>query len=274
MGYIIATPQQFTARSLPPRRLSGLGVMPEYAIYRNGGGGGIYPYRRAPLPVAPKMALPPTPIAPAPAPAVAAAQPPSGYCVVTSSPETGGITSVVPCASGQGGVPVPGSAAVPAISYTSTPTPSVTSPVPSTQPLNQPYTDSYGNIWSYGASGWQISGNVSSALPVNQPYGGYGAASPVPANYPTSLPYTDTQGNTWTYGASGWQMSSYGPAGAAGAASYTGGTTSITTGSSYQSILDWLSQQTLISGIPNWGIVAAAGAGVLLLKNRGNGGRR
>lgn len=212
----------------------------------------MYRYR-SPLPVAPKIARPPTPIAPAPS--VPVVQPPSGYCLVTSSPETGGITSVVPCASGQGGVPIPGSSAR---------APSQTSLVPSTQPLNQPYTDAYGNVWTYGASGWQITGNASSVLPASP-------VSPVPANYPTSLPYTDRQGNTWTYGTSGWQTSSYGSS-AGGGGSYTGGTTTVSTSSGYQSVLDWLSQQTLISGIPNWGIVAAAGAAVLLLKNRG--GRR
>lgn len=228
MGYIIATPQKFTVRSVPSRaRLSGLGL--PYLQIR--GEENLPPWfaslrRTPPLPVAPVLSPALTP--PAPSSSIPSAAPPSGYCVVTSSPETGGITSVVPCASGQGGTPIPGSTPPP-VSYAPTPTPSVFSPVPSTQPLNQPYTDSYGNVWTYGPSGWQITGNVSSALPA---------------------------------------------AGAAGAPSYTGGTTTVNTGSGYQSVLDWLSEQTLISGIPNWGVSAAAAALLLVLKNRGQGGRR
>lgn len=38
--------------------------------------------------------------------------------------------------------------------------------------------------------------------------------------------------------------------------------------SGYQSILDWLSESTLISGFPNWGIVAAAGLAVVWMQNR------
>lgn len=39
--------------------------------------------------------------------------------------------------------------------------------------------------------------------------------------------------------------------------------------SSYQSVLDWLSEQTLISGMPNWGIVAGVGLAVVFLQSRG-----
>lgn len=40
-------------------------------------------------------------------------------------------------------------------------------------------------------------------------------------------------------------------------------------GTDYSSILDWLSQETLISGIPNWGIAAALAGGFLFLQSRG-----
>lgn len=237
MGYIIPTPRQFTVRSVPMRRrLSSLGLPYLQIRGEENGGTTILPFNRRriypPLPVTPALSPVLTTPTPSPTPpSIPTPAPPSGYCVVTSSPETGGITSVVPCASGQGGTPIPGSGAPP-VSYAPTPTPSVTSPVPSTQPLNQPYTDSYGNVWTYGPSGWQITGNVASALPVSS------------------------------------------PAGAVGAPSYTGGTTTVNTGSGYQSVLDWLSEQTLISGIPNWGVAGAAAALLLVLKNRGQGGRR
>lgn len=40
-------------------------------------------------------------------------------------------------------------------------------------------------------------------------------------------------------------------------------------GGGYQSVLDWLSEQTLITGFPNWGVVAVAGFGALWIMNRG-----
>ncbi len=40
-------------------------------------------------------------------------------------------------------------------------------------------------------------------------------------------------------------------------------------GTDYSSILDWLSEETLISGIPNWGIAAALAGGFLFLQSRG-----
>jgi hypothetical protein len=46
-----------------------------------------------------------------------------------------------------------------------------------------------------------------------------------------------------------------------------------TTASGYQSILDWLSEETLISGFPNWGVVAGGGAVFLLIQAK-MGGRR
>lgn len=57
------------------------------------------------------------------------------------------------------------------------------------------------------------------------------------------------------------------------AASATGATAAAPATSGYQSILDWLSEQTLISGFPNWGIVAAGGAAFLLIQAK-VGGRR
>jgi hypothetical protein len=37
----------------------------------------------------------------------------------------------------------------------------------------------------------------------------------------------------------------------------------------YQSVLDWLSESTLISGVPNWGIAAGVGALLLVISRRG-----
>lgn len=172
-------------------------------------------YPLPPLPVPPRI-VNPFPAAP-PKSVLPPATPPSGYCVFTSSPQTGSVTSVAACSAGPGGTPL----ATPAA------TPSVNSPVPVTQPTNQPYTDSMGNIWTYGVGGWQITGNVSSALTS----AGGGSVAPAPA---ASAPLAS---------------------------------------SPYQSVLDWLSQETLITGFPNWGVALAAVGGIILLKNRSEGRR-
>jgi hypothetical protein len=39
--------------------------------------------------------------------------------------------------------------------------------------------------------------------------------------------------------------------------------------SSYQSVLDWLSESTLISSLPNWGVVAGMGLAVVFMQSRG-----
>jgi hypothetical protein len=122
---------------------------------------------------------------------------------------------------------------------TTTATPTVASPVPSTQPTNVPYVDSQGNIWTYNASTgqWQITGNVDSALSdssesayASEEYAAAAGAPSVPAS----------------------------PAGGGGGGS-----------SPYQSIINWLDSDSLISGVQNFWILGGAVVGVYLLKNRG-----
>jgi hypothetical protein len=119
-----------------------------------------------------------------------------------------------------------------------TATPTVASPVPSTQPTNVPYVDSQGNIWTYNAttSQWQITGNVDSALSdssesayASEEYAAAAGAPSVPAS----------------------------PAGGGGGSS------------PYQSIINWLDSDSLISGVQNFWILGGAVVGVYLLKNRG-----
>lgn len=155
-------------------------------------------------------------------------------------------------------------------------------PPPATWPTNQPYTDTNGNVWTYSpATGWQVTSNAYGA-------GALAATgvSVVPANWPTNQPYTDASGNVWVYTGTGWQISTYGT----GTSPYTtaaaeqaamsaqayGGygapaaapATAAAAGGGYQSILDWLSEETLISGLPNWGILAAAGVVFMMLNKR------
>lgn len=146
-------------------------------------------------------------------------------------------------------------------------------PVPKTQPTNTPYTDGSGQIWVY-------SGNVGTWIPasaantLNPTGSGFYPGTPVPNGYPTSAPFTDSAGNVWTYAPAtgGWVNASLSSASlystASGASSYPG---TIAAPSSAQSLLDWLSQQTLIAGVPNW--MLAAGAGLVALKFS-SGGRR
>lgn len=104
--------------------------------------------------------------------------------------------------------------------------------------------------------------NGARALPVQQQQqtvqtgtsasGSTVAQTTPPGNYPTDEPYTDAAGNIWTWNpTSGWQITT--PAGSS---------------SSAASGTDWLTQQTIITGLPNWGVVGAIGLGVLLLMRK------
>jgi len=117
----------------------------------------------------------------------------------------------------------------------------------------------------------------------------FNTGSPVPAGYPTSQIFVDPNGGFWQYSASQNKWMNVGTSYNTGATSIppavpTGSTpsapTSLTTpttapapvnvsvaapSSSYQEILDWLQEDTLAStigftSIPNWIVVAAAGA--------------
>jgi hypothetical protein len=136
--------------------------------------------------------------------------------------------------------------------------------------------------------------------PVVTPVASANAGTPVPAGFSTSQIFVDANGGFWQYSASQNQWVNVGTPYNTGAAAIppavpTGSTpsapTSLTTPttapapvnvsvaapvSSYQEILDWLQQDTLgstigFSSIPNWIVVAAAGA---LAWKFSSGGRR
>lgn len=103
--------------------------------------------------------------------------------------------------------------------------------------------------------------------------------TPVPVGLPTNQSYTDSQGNIWTYAPStGWQVTGQAPdqsmpapAGAPGAVT-PGTTVTVQTGSNmWASITSWLQEKSIISGVPNFFLVSAAGLLALTLYS---GGRR
>jgi hypothetical protein len=127
------------------------------------------------------------------------------------------------------------------------------SPVPAGYPTNMLYTYTDGSVWQYSASigGWteiQAPSTTTSML----------TSTGVPTGTPTTAPYTDSAGNVWTYNPTTGQWAISVPASAAS--------------SGYQSILDWLSTSTLITGVPNW--IIAAGAGFAAIKLMNPSGRR
>lgn len=141
----------------------------------------------------------------------------------------------------------------------STPTSNAGTPVPVGFPTNQFYVAPDGSVWEYSTSSnqWFNTGTPYSASPATVT-----TTSPVPAGFPTSSAYTDPNGNIWTWNGSAWTIS--GSVQTGGAITPTSAPISVsvapaTTDSGYQSILDWLTQQTLISSFPNW-MVLAAGA--------------
>lgn len=125
------------------------------------------------------------------------------------------------------------------------------SPVPAGYPTNLLYTYTDGSVWQYSASigGWtEIQGPSTTTTALT--------SSGVPVGTPTTAPYTDSAGNVWTYNPTTGQWAISVPASTSG----------------YQSILNWLSTSTLISGVPNW--IIAAGAGFAAIKLMNPSGRR
>jgi len=120
-------------------------------------------------------------------------------------------------------------------------------PVPGNFPTNQIFVNTDGSQWIYSTSQTKW---ISAGTPVNVNAGSSAASSTTPAAQ-TPAPVTAAVDPS--------QVS------AAAAAPAT---------SDYQSVLDWLGQSTLISGIPNWAI--ALGGGLLVahaMKPAAAGGR-
>jgi hypothetical protein len=138
-------------------------------------------------------------------------------------------------------------------------------PVYSVPPAGQVITgyDAAGNpIWGTPGSTPTSSGPVTSGGVVAS-YDAYG--NPIYTQPPAGLTITgyDAAGNP-LYGSAGAAAATIAAA-QQGAAAATPAPTTAAPSDSYQSILDWLSESTLISGFPNWGIVAAAGLTFVLL---------
>lgn len=108
----------------------------------------------------------------------------------------------------------------------------------------QTTTDSAGNVYTYGPSGWQLTGPAASGTvptTVASPTPASTAATPsFPVNPAVGQTFTDAAGNIWTFG---------GPTGWAITTTASANTTSFLTG-------QW------ISGIPNYWLI---GGGVLAL---------
>jgi hypothetical protein len=128
------------------------------------------------------------------------------------------------------------------------------------------------------AAGTQNTAGTATATATN-------TGTPVPGNFPTNQLFINTDGSQWIYSATQAKWISAGTpvnvnAGSSAAATTTpaaqtpapvsaavdpsqvSAAAAAPATSDYQSVLDWLGQSTLISGIPNWGI--ALGAGLLV----------
>lgn len=183
-------------------------------------------------------------------------------------------------------------------------------PIPFNWPIDSPYTDASGNIWTYQNGQWAITSAVPSvssqgtatpttwrtqrnpsgvALQTNGPAAQTAqSGTPVPVGWPTSSSYTDSNGNIWTYTTtSGWQVTGTSASqsallaeeeAAATAAAATGTTTtaagttvsvSSTAADSWATLTSWLQGSTIITGVPNFFLVAGVGVVGLLIFTRG-----
>lgn len=121
------------------------------------------------------------------------------------------------------------------------------------------------------------------------------AGTPVPAGFPVNQFFVAPDGSVWEYspssnswfntgtpyntgGSSGGGATSPTPIATNGSGtsaqpvSVTVTTPGAAAESGYQSILDWLTQETLITSVPNW--IVAGGVGLLIWKATQSGGKR
>lgn len=143
-------------------------------------------------------------------------------------------------------------------------------------------------VWDPVACRWVGGGIFPPSPPAPPP----SAGTPVPAGFPTNQFFVAPDGSVWEYSVSANQWINTGtpynvnpppsaptaaPSGS-GDASAPAAPVNITvaptpaTSSGYQAILDWLTQQTLVTGIPNW--LVGSGVALLAYKAMGSGGKR
>lgn len=121
----------------------------------------------------------------------------------------------------------------------------VSAPTPPAAAIGATSQDSAGNIYVNTPAGWQLTTPaVSGSVPSVASAAATPAASTIgfPTNAVVGQTYTDSLGNVYTYGSTGWTLTT--PAGSA---------------------TSWLTEETVLAGFPNWGVLAVAGAGVFLL---------
>lgn len=132
--------------------------------------------------------------------------------------------------------------------------PAASTSMPSTPTVGSTYTDASGNIWTFNGTTWTITGNTLTAALTSTA----AAAASVPASPTVGQTYTDASGNIYTWNGAAWSLTT-----AAG--------TSAT--SDYSSVLDFLTQDNLITGVPNW-VVGAGLVGAYLVLSSKMGGKR
>jgi hypothetical protein len=139
-------------------------------------------------------------------------------------------------------------------------------PIYTVPPPNQPVTgyDAAGNPLYAASSGSQPAGLQTSAITAYDAAGTPIYNTPPPGQTVVGV---DNYGNPIYSGSAAASSLLTSSAAAAPTAAVPA------TESSYQSVLDWLSESTLISGLPNWGVAAGIAAGIMLIQSRA-GGRR
>lgn len=155
-----------------------------------------------------------------------------------------------------------GSAATP---FATTSTPAATAAAALTPTANQSYTASDGSVWQYNATTLQwteVSAPTAAGVAAAAAAAGIAATS--------GAIYTAADGSQWQYNATTgiWQEVSGATltttSSSAGASTPALVAATGTTESDYQSVLDWLTQSTLVPSVPNW--IMALGIGLVVWK--------
>jgi hypothetical protein len=141
------------------------------------------------------------------------------------------------------------------------PPPSASTSTPPAPAVGATYTDSNGNVWTFNGTQWSMTGSTATTTA--------GVTTGFPANAVAGATYTDSSGNLWTYNGTQWTLTT--PASSSAAAQAAAAAAA--GAAPYNSLINFITEDSLITGIPNWGVGVGLYLAYLLISSK-LGGKR